>query len=433
VPVVSTERLSQLVHSLVGVQPHGRAMLRCVTILMLLPTAISLLLYVTVLAGFWASLRVRLPRLDVRRRAPRVSILKPLAGEDDELANNLASFASLDYPSYEILLGVAALDDPALPIAREFVQAHPGLAARVLLTDPDSALNPKVAQLIALEKAAGGDILVISDSNVRVPADYLRDLVARLEQPAVGLVSNVVVGVGERTLAAAVENLQLATGVAATVVASATFLGKAITVGKSMAMWRSALSDLGGFRVVSDVLAEDYVLGEEFARAGYRVEVSTAPVYNYNSACSIERTLERHTRWAKLRRSVSPLTFALEPVLLPVVVALACLSLLPNRWTALALGVTTLVEVAGAAMVLRLHRGAWPTWSMAVLELVRSAVVFLCWCRACVSRRVAWRGHALELGPRSVVVPVPARTLDVRELPDLPPCLSSLSSPIYTS
>jgi ceramide glucosyltransferase len=223
----------------------------------------------------------------------------------------------------------------------------------------------------------------------------------------VGLVSNVVVGVGERTLAAAVENLQLATAVAATVVASARLLGKPITVGKSMAMWRSALAEVGGFRLVADVIAEDYVLGDEFARAGYRVEVSTAPVYNYNSACSLGRTIERHTRWAKLRRSVSPPTFAFEPLLLPVVVALMSMVLMPNRWTALALGVATLVQLGGSAVATRLHRQAWPGWSSPMLELLRSTIVFFCWCRACVSRRVTWRGHEFELGPRSRVVALP--------------------------
>jgi ceramide glucosyltransferase len=375
------------------------------TILALLPTTLSVLVYLTVLVGFWAGQRVRLRPFDDRRPAPRVSILKPLSGSDDELAENLESFATLDNPNYELLLGVASLDDAALPVAREFAHAHPELATRLVLTDPDSALNPKVAQLIGLERVATGDVLVVSDSNVRVPPDHLREVVTRLQEPGVGLVSNVVVGMGEQTLGAAVENLQLATSVAATVVASATLLGKPITVGKSMAMWRSATAEVGGFRLVADVIAEDYVLAEEFTRAGYRVEVSTAPVYNWNSACSLGRTIERHTRWAKLRRSVSPVTFAFEPLLLPAVVALVSLVFEPNRWTALALIVAISVQLGGSAVAVRLHRQAWPAWSTAVLELLRSAVVFFCWCRACISRRTNWRGHEFELGPRSAALP----------------------------
>jgi ceramide glucosyltransferase len=378
--------------------------------LLLLPAMLSVLVYLTVLVGFWAGQRVRLRPFDGRRPAPRVSVLKPLSGSDDELAENLESFAALDYPSYELLLGVASLEDPALPVARAFARAHPELATRLVLTNPNCALNPKVAQLIALERTASGDVLVVSDSNVRVPPDYLRKLVARLQEPGVGLVSNVVVGMGEKTLGAAVENLHLATSVAATVVASATLLGRPITVGKSMAMWRSALAEVGGFRLVADVIAEDYVLGEEFARAGYRVEVSTAPVFNCNSAWSVGRTIERHTRWAKLRRSVSPVTFAFEPLLLPAVVALVSVVLAPNRWTTLALVVAICVQLGGSAVAVRVHRQAWPVWSMAVLELLRSAVIFVCWGRACVSRRTTWRGHDFDLGPRSVALPPRAGT-----------------------
>ena len=101
-------------------------------------------------------------------RAPRVSVLKPLAGIDDELDANLESFARLDYPSFELLLGVASEDDPAFRVATDFVARHPRLEARVVVTDASLARNPKVAQLVALERVASGSLLVISDSNVRV-------------------------------------------------------------------------------------------------------------------------------------------------------------------------------------------------------------------------------------------------------------------------
>ncbi|MEI7894830.1 MAG: glycosyltransferase, partial [Myxococcales bacterium] len=140
---------------------------------------------------------------------PRVTILKPLAGNDDGLEDNLESFAQLDYPSFELLLGVAHDSDPALPIAQAFVRRHPEMEARVVRTNPAAASNPKVAQLLGM--TGTGEVLLISDSNVRVAPDYLRVVAQGLSAPGVGLVTTLFAGTGEETMGAALENLQLGT------------------------------------------------------------------------------------------------------------------------------------------------------------------------------------------------------------------------------
>jgi ceramide glucosyltransferase len=211
---------------------------------------------------------------------PRVSILKPLAGADDELEENLASFATLDYPDYEILFGVASMDDPANAVVQRFLRRPGYRRARLLLTDPDEAMNPKVAQLLALERAATGEVVVVSDSNVRVTPSYLDPLVAELARPGVAAVSSVIAGTGEQTLGAALENLQLGALVAPGVVSSAHLTGRAITIGKSMAMWREPLHDIGGFSRVAHLLSEDHMLGSLFvgfalASAGVSVGAAT--------------------------------------------------------------------------------------------------------------------------------------------------------------
>jgi len=119
--------------------------------------------------------------------APPVTIFKPLAGSDDDLEGNLESFARIEYPSFEVLLGVANRADPAFGVARRFVARHPRLDARIVLTDPKAAVNPKVAQLVGLEAVAKGEVWVISDSNVRVRPSYLRTLVDELADDPAGL------------------------------------------------------------------------------------------------------------------------------------------------------------------------------------------------------------------------------------------------------
>jgi ceramide glucosyltransferase len=366
--------------------------------------AASAALYLAMVSGFLVAMRRRTPA-QAPRNTPRVSILKPLAGIDDELDENLSSFATLDYPDYEILLGVASVDDGAYPAARKFVESVGHERARLIITDPDAATNPKVAQLLALERAASGEVIVVSDSNVRVTRRYLDPLLAELSAPGVGTVSNVVAGTGERTLGAAMENLQFGAVIAPGIVASAFVLGTTITLGKSMAMWRKPLEEIGGFARVAHLLSDDHMLGKAFARAGYQVRLSLWPVENRNVDCTLERTIARHTRWAQTRRALSPVAFAIEPALSPVVITtLACL-VSPTRLFCLALMSAAVVQMVCAVVTTRTLRGFALRWYWAPLEIARSYLLFFCWLRACSTRRVTWRGHRVELVRDSAIVP----------------------------
>ena len=373
-------------------------------ILLLAVLAASVGLYLTMVGGFVTAMWRRSPigKASVR---PRVSILKPLAGLDDDLADNLASFLDLDYPDYEVLIGVASADDAAYAVARSFVARAGPPKARLFITNPEEATNPKVAQLLTLERAATGAILLVSDSNVRASRDYLDPLVAELARPRVAIASSVVAGTGEQSMGAALENLQLCAIIAPSVVAAAKVAGRPITIGKSMAMWRAPLESLGGLARVGDLLSEDHMLGKAFAAAGYEVGISLTPVANRNVSCSLARTIERHTRWAKLRRAIAPIGFWFEPMLSPIVTAtLACL-LVPNKTFCFVLLAAVLLQTGCAFLSMRILRGRALRWYWAPLELARAYVLFLCWARACLSRRVSWRGHHFELARDSVIVP----------------------------
>jgi ceramide glucosyltransferase len=365
--------------------------------------AASAALYLTMVAGFLLAMRGRtLPRAP--EQAPRVSILKPLAGIDDELAENLSSFATVEYPDYEIVLGVASVDDRAYPVAREFVDRVGPVHARLVITDPDAATNPKVAQLLSLERTATGDVVVVSDSNVRVTPGYLHALVAELSAPGVAVVSNLVAGTGERTLGAALENLQLGAIIAPGIVASTLIMGRTITLGKSMAIWREPLQRIGGFARVANYLSDDHMLGMAFAEAGYKVRVSLWPVENRNVGCSLGRTIERHTRWAKIRRVMRSTGFVIEPVLSPVVITtLGCLAS-PTRLLYLAFLSAVVLQMACAVATTRTLLGSAPRWYWAPLEILRSYLLFFCWLSAWLTRRISWRGHDFELTRDSVIV-----------------------------
>lgn len=353
-----------------------------------------------------------------RRRAPRpvslgrVSILKPLAGADDDLEANLESFAHLTGVDHELLLGVACLDDPAVPVARRFLLRHPTLRARLVLTDPGAALNPKVAQLLGLERAATGEIFVISDSNVRVRPDYLEHLMGELAEPGVGLVSSVLAGTGETSFGAAVENLVIASHVAPGVVATARVAGRPISVGKSMAMRRTDLAKTGGFEAVAGLLAEDHALGRHFHAAGMKVRVCLDPVENRNVTGGIKRTIDRHTRWARIRRAMAPTGLAFEPLLMPALVVPAMAFVSPSLTLSWLATFAVILQIGGSQLSLKLLRGKALPLRLWPLDLVRSFVLVVCWMRAWSSMRVSWRGHDLMIGKDTELLPAGPRAID---------------------
>jgi ceramide glucosyltransferase len=383
-----------------------------------LPTAASATLYALVCSAFLWCMRGR------RRRAapppsarPWVSILKPVAGADDELRENLESFAALDYPAYELLLGIASPDDPARPIVERFLADHPWLPAHLVWTTPPrgAVFNPKVAQLIDLTRRARGSVLVVSDANVRVGPGYLRSLVDTLLRPGVGLVSSVVMGSGERSFGAALENAQLGAAVAPQVVTAHRVFGRPITVGKSMAMRRADLERAGGWESVGGVLAEDDCLGQRFHALGYGVELCLEPVHNRNVLASPMRTVERHARWAKMRRGVVPTCFPFEPLLSPLVIASLTALVAPSALSARLVLCALALQTIGALLCHTLLQARRP-FLLAALEPVRAAAGLAAWALAVAGRRVSWRGNVFLVVEGSRLVPVDKRASPAAEV-----------------
>ncbi len=347
---------------------------------------------------------------DLRASRHRVvSILKPLAGVEDELRENLESFVGLLGPTYELLLGVASEDDPAAQVARAFVRAHPEIDAKLVVTDPSAAINPKIAQLLGLYRHAVGDVIVISDANVRVTPSYLVHLVGTLEREGCSLVTSIIAGTGERTVGAALENSILAMHATAGVVSAHALTGHAIAVGKSMAFRRDRLRAIGGLAAVGDVLAEDHALAQRMTRAGFRVGVSMAPVENINSTCSVRRSFERHTRWAKIRRAMAPGGYPFEPIVMPLIVSLFAFVLTRAELAAAAVVVAVLAQTIAAQVSLTMLRGRGLALRYAPIEVIRCLVLLACWSVGWTTRRVSWRGHPFRIGSGTVLTPCHAK------------------------
>ena len=269
---------------------------------------------------------------------PLVSVLKPLKGADPGLEENLRSFFHQTWPRYELLFGVRDWDDSAVPVVRRLMSAFPGVRAHLVVSDREVGFNPKVNNLANLFDRARGQVILISDSNVRVRPTHLEGLVGELARPGVRLVSSPFRGVGGGSLGAALETLHLNTYVLGGTAAVHRLWGGVCVVGKSMMLRRADLEAIGGFGFLGAFLAEDQVCGQEVHALGGELVLAREVVDNVVGTPTVGDFLARHLRWAIIRRRITLPGYLGEFLLAPSVFALAAVVFRPGILSSCALG-----------------------------------------------------------------------------------------------
>jgi len=347
--------------------------------------------------------------------SPPVSILKPLRGLDDNLFDNLESFCTQDYPEYEVLFSLQDHNDPAYKVARKVQDKYPDRNITIVVERCNVGLNPKVNNLIPAYRRARHPYILISDSNVMVGRDYLREIMRHTQVPAVGLVSNVIRGVGGGSLGALFENLHLNSFIVGSVSFLDRFLSMPCVIGKSMLMKKDDLEALGGFAAFKDILAEDFIIGREMNRAGKKVVLSNYLINNVNEHWGISRFLNRHTRWGKLRWKIGGFKYFSELLVNPVFVAVLPVVVSgPSRLTLSFAALISLVKVLGDSILGRTlasgsERDAWDKRSPLVYFLapIKDIIIGIVWFVPLISSSVVWRGNRYLIGKDSRLAPYP--------------------------
>jgi ceramide glucosyltransferase len=338
---------------------------------------------------------------------PPISILKPLKGLDDDLADNLATFCNQTYPDYEIIFALEERNDPAIKLAREIKKRYPHTKISIVVKQRDYALNPKVDNLITAYEASQFPYFLISDSDVRVAHDYLREIIKPMEDRNVGLVSNLIRGISSRTFGSLLENLHLNSFVIGHVALLNGFFKMPTVVGKSMLVRKKAFEEIGGFAMVRNVLAEDYVIGELMHKQDKGVITSGHVVNAVNQYRTFKQFIKRHVRWGKLRCRLAGVRYVSE--LVSNAVFLACIALVvvgPSFHTISLAAAAVIVKIVGDWLLGKRIRSAHRFFHY-LLSPLKDIIIGFLWFVPFFSRTVMWRRHRYKISKGTLLIPVP--------------------------
>jgi ceramide glucosyltransferase len=329
---------------------------------------------------------------------PPVSILKPLRGTDPQMYENFRSHSLQDYPEYEIIFGVSDPDDPALKLVAQLQSEFPQRAIRTIVCRQQLGANTKVSNLAQMLPQARYDHLLVNDSDIRVEPDYLRRVLAPLQDPKTGLVTCLYRGVPESTLGSRLEALGISTDFCPGVLVARQLEDIKFALGSTMAFRRRDLAALGGFEALTDYLADDYHLGQRIAALGLKVELSDVVVETYLPRYSMREFLAHQLRWARAVRDSRFWGYLGLGISFGLVWALLTLILAGGAgWAWGLLGATAAMRFAVAIVVGRkILRDHQTIPGLAFLPL-RDIVAMVVWIMSFAGHRVSWRGDIFNL------------------------------------
>ena len=353
---------------------------------------------------------------------PKLSLLKPVRGVDFASYENFASFCRQDYPDYEILFAVNEETDEAIPLIHRLIAEFPERRIRVFVGAEQLGANKKVNKLVRLAREAQHEILVLTDGDVRVGPQYLREVAAPFADSSTGAVTSFYRGLVEPNLGSELEAIGASSDFFAGVLMAEWLEGMTFALGASIVTTKTWLRKIGGLEPIANMHSDDYELGNRIAEAGGNVILSREAVWTTYPAQSVSGFWNHQVRWARTVRLCRPLSY----------IGLIFTHGLP--WAILAAFIVHTRAAAAAYLVgylvLRLTMayvvGAWGVGDDILrrklyLVPLRDAANFAIWLASFASNRITWGGSefTMEQG-HMVAVSAPGSTASPSAEPPAP-------------
>ncbi|PDQ21507.1 ceramide glucosyltransferase [Mesorhizobium sanjuanii] len=334
-------------------------------------------------------------------KAPPVSIVIPSRGVEPFTEETLARAFSLDWPRYELIFCVANADDPVVKLINRAVARFPKVPARLLVGDDRISGNPKLNNCVKGWEAARHHWVILADSNVLMPKDYVQDLMAAWG-PGTGLVCSTPIGSRPDGFWAEVECAFL-NPLQARWQYAGEALGLGFAQGKSM-LWNKPMLDAnGGIRALAAEIAEDAAATKLLNGLGLRVNLVASPFEQPLGQRTFGEIWSRQARWARLRRVTFPLFFA--PEILTGVAAPLVLALVAAAGFGISLPVTAIGVLALAYLpecILAAAKGWHLSLRTIPAMMARDMMLPAIWARGWLSGAVDWRGNTMTIHTKAV-------------------------------
>jgi ceramide glucosyltransferase len=344
-----------------------------------------------------AALRFREVRPPELKGAQPISVLKPLAGVDDGLDQNLRSFFEQKYGDFEILFAVRSGKDPAVALVEKLRAEYPAVRSQLIITGEPPYPNAKVYSLDRMLAEARYPLVVMADSDVRVTDSMLATIASEFQDPRVGLATCPYRAVPGHSFWNVLEAIGLNTEFLAGVLVARMLDGMRFALGPTIAARKSTLQRIGGFDAVKDFLAEDFVMGKLAAARGDVVILSSYVIEHRIGAQGFAANMKHRLRWNRSTRRSRPLGYAGQLFTHPLPLALLLWAAQPAWWPALAAAAALrgLSAWATAGLVLRdpLTLRYW--WLLPLQDIAS----FLAWLGGFFGNTILWRGRRYYLLP----------------------------------
>jgi ceramide glucosyltransferase len=326
------------------------------------------------------------------RSSEPISILKPLAGPDLDLESNLRTFFEQDYPAFEILFAVRDASDPAVEVVTRLQREYPDVPSRMLFTGEPPYPNAKVYSLNQMLQAASHDLVVMSDSDIRVTPNLLQITAAEFQDPKLGVATCPYRAVPGPSFWSRLEATSMNTHFWASALVARMIEGVHFAVGPTVVARRRALESIGGFERLKDYLAEDFVMGKFAAEAGHGVILSTYVVEHHIGSASFQQNAAHRLRWARSTRRSRPAGYVGQLFTMPLPLAvLTCLAA-PAWWPLLpaAFLVRSLAAYVVSSSVLHSRLNL-------LLLPIEDLMTFCFWIAGFFGNTISWRGRRYRL------------------------------------
>ena len=321
-----------------------------------------------------------------------ISVLKPLAGLDDGLEENLRTFFTQDYPQFEIVFAVREESDPCVPLVRRLAAEYSHIPSRLLLVGEPPYLHAKVYSLARMLAEARHDLVVMSDSDIRVGPDLLQVIAAEFADGRTALATCPYRAIAGRSFWSRFEALGMNTNFWQGVLTARLLAGMKFAVGPTIAGRRHAIEAIGGIERVKDYIAEDFDLGRLMAEAGHRVILSSYVIEHRIGSESLAKNFAHRIRWGRTSRRSRPVGYIGQIFTYPLPVALLLWAAAPQWWPVVAVAVS--IRYASAWMVSQVVLGAPLHWFLLPVEDVLG---FLFWIAGFFGSTITWRGRTYRI------------------------------------